>query len=151
VILGALKQGRSYGNLDVLLSASAFTEDFPRTLAIFLHEHAHVYGYDGSRAFTNVLTGLVESIARHRKALESYDNGWQEARKAIIKERGPSRTASDETTAEQLRSLDREALHCLIDRLPAAVARLILRSGQQKTDEDEPKSLGPRTLEGNRS
>jgi hypothetical protein len=81
-ILGALKTGRGYQSIDVFLAASVFTEEFARALAIFLHEHAHVYGYDGSRGFTDALTELIEASIRHRQSLDEYENaGKQRARR----------------------------------------------------------------------
>src|SRR5207302_567606 len=136
------------------LAASAFTEDLARALAIFLHEHAHVYGYDGSRAFTDALTELIESIIRHREALETYDNEWQVARKGIIKERAPSRTAREETIPEQLQRLDREALLALLERVPGVILRQLLGRSHPKPGHDESQNLQPRIakpLEGKRS
>lgn len=87
-ILGALKTGRGYQSLDVFLAASVFTDDFARALAVFLHEHAHVYGYDGSRGFTDALTELIESTVRHRECLNAYEKDWQAAREEVLTERG---------------------------------------------------------------
>ena len=123
VILGALKQGRDYRNMDVFLAASASRKDLARALAIFLHEAAHVYGNDGNHAFADALTELIETIIRHREALETYDHQWQAARNSIINERGPLRMASKETVDEQLQHFDREALLALFERLPVVIVR----------------------------
>lgn len=49
IVLGQLKSGRSYRSREVFLSERVFVGEFPSSLAIFLHEHAHIFGYDGSR------------------------------------------------------------------------------------------------------
>ena len=38
--------------------------DFSEALAVFLHEHAHIFGYDGHRGFTDALTELIEAVVR---------------------------------------------------------------------------------------
>ncbi len=91
----------------MFLAASVFTDDFARALAVFLHEHAHIYGYDGSRAFTDALTELIEATIRHRQALDTYDNDWQTAREHILAERGKSITETEQPMNEQLRGMDR--------------------------------------------
>ena len=42
-ILGQLKQSRGYREREVFLSGQVFISDFAEALAIFLHEHAHIF------------------------------------------------------------------------------------------------------------
>ena len=125
-ILGALKTGRGYQSIDVFLAASVFTEDLARALAIFLHEHAHVYGYDGSRGFTDALTELIEATIRHRQALDAYEKDWRTAREEVLRERGLAGVNAKESITEQLRTLDRDALLEVLKRVPGVVLRPLL-------------------------
>jgi hypothetical protein len=130
-ILGALKTGREYQGIDVFLAASVLTEDFARALATFLHEHAHIYGYDGSRGFTDALTELVEAAIRHRRSLDAYENDWQAARQEVLTERGPAVLNGEQSIPERLQSLDRDALLQLLERVPGVILRPLLPGGSE--------------------
>ena len=132
-ILGALKHGRQYQSLDVFLAASVFTEEFARALAIFLHEHAHVYGYDGSRGFTDALTQLIEAVIGYRRALDAYENDWQIARKAVAKERKSGPPLREETIPERLQHLGRDSLLAILERIPGVVLKPLLSSTQESS------------------
>jgi hypothetical protein len=132
-ILGALKTGRGYQSIDVFLSASVFTGDFARALAIFLHEHAHVYGHDASRGFTDALTELIEATIRHRQSLDAYENDWQITRQGVLTERGTVGPKDEQGIATQLLTLDRDALLRLLERVPRVVLRPLL-SGDPDTE-----------------
>jgi hypothetical protein len=69
VVLGQLKSGRGYRSREVFFSEDVFVSDFAAALAIFLHEHAHIFGYDGSRGFTDALTHLLEMVVKQRNTL----------------------------------------------------------------------------------
>ena len=132
VILGALKQGRGYQNIEVYLAATVFAEDFGRALAIFLHEHAHICGYDGSRGFTDALTELIEGIIRHRGALDNYEHDWEIAREQVHAERGTSASEDEKSITQQLETFEREALLSLLERIPGAVLRRLLAIDSSK-------------------
>ena len=70
VLLGQLKRDRQYRVRNVFLSTSLFTADFAADLAVFLHEHAHIFDYDGDRGFTDALTELIEAVIRHRDVFD---------------------------------------------------------------------------------
>jgi hypothetical protein len=55
-LLGELKKGRRYGSKEVFLAAEVFVTDFAEALAVFLHEHAHIFGHDGHRGWRQRLT-----------------------------------------------------------------------------------------------
>ena len=125
-ILGALKEGRGYGQVDVFLAASVFSGDFPRALAIFCHEHAHMFGHDGERGFTDALTELIEAMARERKLLDGYEADWIKAQKAVLRERREVDQSAPPPAIERIRSLSRDELLALLERVPATVlARLV--------------------------
>jgi hypothetical protein len=86
-ILGALRDYRGYGSVEVLLEQGVFESDFCDALATFLHEHAHIRGSDGSRYFTDALTSLISSLVRQRKSLDGYEERWNACRTKIARER----------------------------------------------------------------
>jgi len=58
---------------------------------VFLHEHAHTFGYDGQRGFTDALTELLETVARQRSVLDVYEREWDAARQEVERERQQGR------------------------------------------------------------
>lgn len=128
-LLGALRSGRGYRSREVFLAERVFTADFPEALATFLHEHAHIFGYDGSRGFTDALTELLETVVRHRRDLDRYETQWEGVREAIRRERHARKGESDTDGLEAwLSALDEAALRQLMSRLPAAVLRKLRRN-----------------------
>jgi len=128
-ILGALKHGLTYQSVELYLAASVFVSDFSRALAVFLHEHAHIFGYDGSRGFTDALTELLEAAVRHRGAMDNYEREWQAALQGVLAERGDVAPNAEHGIPEQLQMLDREALLQLLEKIPGVVLRPLLLSG----------------------
>jgi hypothetical protein len=119
VVLGQLKSGRSYSSREVFLGESVFVHDFPEALATFLHEHAHIFGYDASRGLTDALTRLLEMVVRYRRDLDPYEARWDEARAAVRRERaeaGTGRKAQD--VKDWLAKLDEDELRQLVADLP---------------------------------
>ena len=119
VLLGELKQHRHYGSIEVFLSAAVFGKEFAEALAIFLHEHAHIFGYDGSRGFTDALTQLIETIVRQRKQLDQHEAAWLAARGSVLHERN-EQTAPDlmQTVADLVEAMHDGELRDLLKRLP---------------------------------
>jgi hypothetical protein len=127
VLLGELKQHRPYGSEQVFLSAQVFVTDFGEAVAVFLHEHAHVFGYDGSRGFTDALTRLIENVVRYRKDLDRYEARWVEAREAVRHERAQRADADPkDTVADRVGALNEAQLRDLLQRLPVAAVRRAL-------------------------
>lgn len=130
-ILGSLRSGRDYWSKEVFLSESVFVDDFPGALATFLHEHAHIFGHDGTRSFTDALTRLFETVVRHRMDLDQYEENWEKARKAIQAERRKS--AGDRGTEDMedwLSTLGHEDMRELLNRIPMPLLRK-LRQDQE--------------------
>ena len=84
---GELEKHRTYGSFEVFLEEAVFVSDFAHAYAVFVHEHAHVFGYDGSRGFTDALTDLLETTVRNRHLLDGYEKAWDAARVQVIGER----------------------------------------------------------------
>ena len=70
VLLGQLKLSRSYRSREVFFSEQIFGMKFATALALFAHEHSHVFGYDSSRGYTDCLTELLESAIANRGNFE---------------------------------------------------------------------------------
>jgi hypothetical protein len=128
IILGELKEKRSYHSREVFLSSGVFVADFAEALAVFLHEHAHIFGYDGSRGFTDALTELLETLVRERKNLDAYEAKWNQAREQVARERTDEKHDQIVTTIEaELGSMNEAQLRDLLKRLPPATVKRALK------------------------
>lgn len=127
VLLGQLRQNREYGSLDVFFAEYVFVAEFSEALAVFLHEHAYVFGSDGSRGFTDALTELIETIVQVRTELDAREARWNAAREIVSNERkveGPS-TASVGLD-DKLNAMNETELRDLLLRVPPVVLRRLL-------------------------
>lgn len=105
------------------LAADVFVSDFAEAIAIFLHEHAHIFGHDGHRGFTDALTELIETIVRHRKIMDEYEEKWETVKKSVMKEREGNASLSAADESDWLASKTEEELRVLVRQLPPAVLR----------------------------
>ncbi|WP_436717761.1 hypothetical protein U8335_13840 [Roseiconus lacunae] len=125
-LLGQFKKALPYRTSDVFLAASVFEADLADALAVFLHEHAHIYGYDGSREFTDALTWLIASVIRNRTSLDKLDSRWVTARHQVSKERKSKTLRPNDKLSKQVDSLSETQVRQLIQMLPPRdVMRLI--------------------------
>lgn len=89
-VIGELKKSRRYNEQHVFLNTVFFTFPFSDAMAILLHEWAHIYGYDGSRGFSDALTGFIAMILDRDDAigkLKSYVEQWKQVTQKIQEER----------------------------------------------------------------
>ncbi len=126
-ILGELKKGRSYRSREVFLAEEVFEADFARALAIFLHEHAHIFGCDGSRGFTDALTELLETVIRFRESLAAQEATWNAIRRAVATERRRQDRARRLPARQRLERLDEAELRELLRQLPSGVLDHLLQ------------------------
>jgi hypothetical protein len=132
-LLGELRKGRNYRSHDVFLAADVFLADFPDAVAIFLHEHSHIFGYDGSRGFSDALTELLATVIGHRKALDEYEPRWLAVRdrvKAERKKRGRNRSGSD--VEKRLAAMSKEDLRGVVARVPRVLLKRLLDGDEDK-------------------
>jgi hypothetical protein len=123
-VLGELKTGRTYRSREVYLADRVFVTDFAEALAVFLHEHAHIFGYDGQRGFTDALTELLETLIRQRGVLDRYEGEWEDARKEVERERRRKpKSVPEESPERWLATLGEVELRALVARIPQAVLR----------------------------
>jgi hypothetical protein len=120
-VLGELRRSRHHNSCEVFLAAEVFVADFARALATFLHEHVHIFGYDGSRGFTDALTSLLETVVRQRGDLDPYEAEWKEAGVRVERERETKPAASGGGAQEWLARKGEAELRELLARLPEAV------------------------------
>lgn len=130
VLLGEFKEQRGYRTLEIFLAESLFVADFAHALAVFLHEHAHVHGYDGSRSFTDALTELIETIVRDRLALNAHESYWQKAVEVVAAERKKAGEGPESNLLAELEPLDRDALLRLVRGLPRSLVAQALKKHQ---------------------
>ena len=124
VVLGQLKSGRSYRSREVFLAESVLVSDFPEAMATFLHEHAHIFGYDGSRGFSDALTALLETIVRHRQDLDQFEVRWEKARMSISREREAQKTQEESSDLDDwLSVLNENDLRALIAKVPPVLLK----------------------------
>ena len=131
VLLGEFKQGRGYHSHEIFLAERVFETDFAEALAIFLHEHAHIHGYDGSRTFTDALTAILETAVRERGAMDQFDRQWEEIKKTVIAERKGSARERHSDELAQLETYSREDLLSLVRGLPRTMVRSALRQSRR--------------------
>jgi hypothetical protein len=84
---GKLTAQRRSGAAEVFLATDFFMLEFPEALSVFLHEHAHIFGYDGSRGFTDALTDMIATVVRARRELDEFEELWLDCRIAVEAER----------------------------------------------------------------
>ena len=105
---------------DVFLSTTLFTSDFAESAGpCSSTSMPHIFGYDGGRGFTDALTELIESIIRHRDALTRHEESWEQARKAVIRERKMTGARDEfEELHEWVTSLSEDELRVLVGEIP---------------------------------
>lgn len=127
VLRGQLRKDRSYRSYEVFFAEKEFEYDFAEVLAVFLHEHAHVFGRDGSRDFTDALTEIVETIVRDRAELDKYEKEYDKARKKVLRERKSSASGQEENGLRgNIDLMSEEQLRHLVKRVPPTVLRRLL-------------------------
>lgn len=124
-LLGALRQGRSFRSREVFLAAQLFEGAFATAFAVFIHEHAHVFGFDGSRGFTDALTEVLATMIQERHALDAAERRWEEVRVKVVQERHSAPAASAAHDAE-IEGLSSSEIRELLRRLPPVTLRRLL-------------------------
>lgn len=132
VLLGELKRSRTYRSWDVYLSDKLFAGDFAMATATFLHEHAHIFGADGSRGFTDSLTEMLEEVIRHRQIFEAFEERWNQLREKVRAEHTTSKQQEDELE-DWLTGMGADELRTLIRKISALEIKKIRGAGLKST------------------
>lgn len=146
VVLGELRISRPYKSPEVFLSASVFENDFARALAVFLHEHSHIFGGDGSRGFTDALTELLEAVVRHRDLLSAREAAWERCRVGVLTERNESGKLAPSPSVS-LEELSPEEMRMLLKRLPTGALRHLMEDEASEARTTPPPNNGSGGLE----
>jgi hypothetical protein len=145
-VLGELRRDRHYNSREVFLAAQLFVADFAEAFAVFVHEHAHVLGYDGSRGFTDALTGLLETVVLHRRDLDPYESRWLVLRELVSGERHHHATRPGPSLEERLDLLSQEELRTILKQIPHVTLKRLLPSRPQNQAELTGRFLTPRDM-----
>ena len=81
-ILGELKDGRGYGDKTIYLNQKLFNAKFSKFFSILAHEMSHVFGGDGERIFSDVLTHILEQAVQKNALLSKYSRQWEKGYRA---------------------------------------------------------------------
>lgn len=79
-LLGQLKDNRSWNDKTIYLNKNLFKENFGKFFSILTHEMSHVFGRDGQREFSDVLTHLLEAAVSRNAVLAQYSRKWESLR-----------------------------------------------------------------------
>ena len=131
ILLGQLKKERAWRSFEVVMAASVFMSDFSEAMSIFLHEHSHIFGRDGSREFTDALTVLLGTVIAHRNELDVYEELWNDARTKVCKERNEPGNINKNIGA-LLDSKNETELRGLLQCVPNRVLRRLLEPNENK-------------------
>ena len=132
VVLGELRQDRHYSSQEVFLATDVFEADFAEAFAVFVHEHAHIFGYDGSRGFTDALTGLLETVVAHRKDLDPYETRWLALRDQVREERRHHAIRSELPLEDRLDLLSEAELRSLLKHIPQVTLKRLFASAPRR-------------------
>lgn len=86
-LLGEMRRSRGYMSTEVMLHRMLFVGTFGEALGTLLHEAAHMFGFDGDRAFTDALTDLLVRVINSHELVGDLNRRWEAVRATVIAER----------------------------------------------------------------
>ena len=135
VLLGQFKKALPYRTSQVFLAASVFEADFATAIAVFLHEHTHIYGYDGSREFTDALTWLIAAVIRNRSEIEELVAKWEKAIKEVADERKAKSQSPIGVIDAMIEGLSDIKIREMLHLLPPSQIRHLVGQIEAKADD----------------
>ena len=75
-LLGELKDSRDYDGKTIYLNKDLFKSNFGKFFAIMTHEMGHVFGKDGEREFSDVLTHIIAQAVDKNSVISKYSRNW---------------------------------------------------------------------------
>ena len=75
-LLGELKDSRDYDGKTIYLNKDLFKSNFGKFFAIMTHEMGHVFGKDGEREFSDVLTHIIAQAVDKNSVISKYSKNW---------------------------------------------------------------------------
>ena len=79
-LLGELKDSRDYDGKTIYLNKDLFKSNFGKFFAIMTHEMGHVFGKDGEREFSDVLTHIIPQAVDKNSVISKYSKNWSKYR-----------------------------------------------------------------------
>lgn len=119
-IIGELKKKRGYKQQHVFLNTNFFTFPFNEAIAILFHEWAHIYGYDGSRNFSDALTHFIALLLKNEEAIKnliSFEKSWEKNVQKVTNERGVTLVKSKQIN-KIVDNLTKEQLNYIVKEIP---------------------------------
>lgn len=123
LLLGQMKKDRAYHSTEIYLSRDIFVGEFAQAMSVFLHEHSHIFGNDGSRSFTDALTALLENSIRFRSSFDLHEQKWIGLATDVKRDRKMQKTAALENPG---------ALYDMMEKLPYEALKYVMRFVDQK-------------------
>ena len=75
-ILGQLKENREWRDKTIYLNKDLFKGSFGSMFSTFTHELAHVFGGDGEREFSDILTFILEQSIDKKSSINKFSKDW---------------------------------------------------------------------------
>jgi len=127
-------RSKNYKEKEIFLNVKFFMYPFADAAAILLHELNHIYGYDGSRFFSDALTEIISIILQNKivlTKLAEYDKKWNGLQELIKIERDER---SNEIDYNELKDrLTHDQLRNIINEIPEhEFKKMILKFGYGK-------------------
>ena len=113
-LLGELRDHRHYSAREVFLAAEVFEAEFAEAFAVFVHEHAHVFGYDGSRGFTDALTATAGDGCSSPQRFDPYESRWLVLRDRVCEERRHHGVHCESPLEDRIESLSEAELRTML-------------------------------------
>ncbi|MBN2560178.1 MAG: hypothetical protein JXQ75_04545 [Phycisphaerae bacterium] len=135
VLGGCFSRGRRRREVRIELTAGVFAQDLGTSLATFLHEHSSLFGGEGSGAFADALTTMLEQVIRRREQLEGYQSRWRDVRESIVSERSARGSSHVNSLARQQTSSQEAECCAPAARLPNDVRQSLAddwEAGEQR-------------------
>ena len=92
-----------------------------------MHEHSHIYGYDGSRNFSDSLTNLLEKFIELRHYVDEYEIKWESIKLEIAKERANQNSRPENIVQKKIDSMNEIELKLFLEKIPENILKLYLK------------------------
>ena len=134
-LLGQFKKALPYRTSQVFLATSVFESDFSTAISVFLHEHTHIFGYDGSRGFTDALTWLIAAVIRNRGSIDVLEKRWTVAVRGVTEERKAKKKRPAEEIESEIKTLSDSDLREVLKMLPLSQVKHLINKLHRQSDD----------------
>ena len=106
-------------------------DGFRLPFAVFVHEHAHIYGFDGSWGFTDALTELLEIVISHRRDMEGFESCWLRMRDRVSEERCNHSARQQPQLHDRINELSETELRNVLKNVPHVTLKRLLATASE--------------------